>query len=118
MTTVPLFKEATAFLSDDGTGTGRCTAQLGPEKYGDTWQIKLMTTMNPATTTDVQLRVYRNSETMGNMVDSTYSGRQDTSPCDITLRNGEKLIFVWTKGDIGTQCVARVEGDLISGRFA
>lgn len=112
----PLDKQAQAFLADDGSGVGKAMASLGPERYGDVWTVRLMTTQNDASTTDIQLRVYRNNESPGAMVDSTYSGRQATSPTELELRAGEKLIFVWSKGDIGTLCTVRVEGDMYSGR--
>ena len=113
---VPLFREAIGVLSDDGSGVGRAVAMLGPEKYGDVWHVSLMTTTSDSTT-DVQLRVYRNIESAGAMVDSTYSGRQATSPADLILRTGEKLVAVWSKGDLGANCTIRAEGTISSMRM-
>jgi hypothetical protein len=112
---VPLFKEAIAVALDDGTGVARASAMLGPEKYGDIWHVILMTTTSNSST-DCQLRVYRNLESNGAMIDSTYAGRQATSQCDYILRGGEKIVAVWTKGDIGATSTIRLEGTISSLR--
>lgn len=112
---VPLFREAVAVSADDGTGTARAVAMIGPEKFGDLWHVNLMTSTSDSTT-DVQLRVYRNLESAGAMIDSTYAGRQATSPCDYMLRTGEKIVAVWTKGDIGATATIRLEGTISSLR--
>ncbi len=112
---VPLFREAIAVSADDGTGVARAVAMMGPEKYGDMWRVNLMTSTSDSTT-DVQLRVYRNIESPGAMIDSTYAGKQATSPCDYWLRTGEKVVAVWSKGDIGAHMSIRLEGTIYSGR--
>jgi hypothetical protein len=113
---VPLFKEAIAIAVDDGTGVARASAMLGPEKYGDIWHVTLMTSTSNSTT-DVQLRVYRNLESAGAMIDSTYAGRQATSVCDYILRGGEKVVVVWSQGDIGATDTIRLEGTISSLRM-
>src|SRR3546814_6906366 len=62
--------------------------------------LSLFTTQSTSTT-DVELRLYRNVESPGSMIDSTYSGRSATSPCEVWLRSGEQIVAVWDKGDIG-----------------
>lgn len=113
---VPLFREALAQSVDDGTGVARAVAMLGPEKYGDIWHVTLMSSTSDSLT-DVQLRVYRNIESAGAMIDSTYAGRQATSVCDYILRTGEKVVAVWSKGDIGSNMSIRLEGTISSLRM-
>lgn len=101
---------------NNGSGVATATGRIGPSRYGETWHITLMTTQSNSTT-DVELRVYRNVESPGSMVDSTYSGRSATSPCDLKLRVGESLVAVWSKGDIGAIHTLRVEGENQSARM-
>lgn len=112
---VPINEQTNATATDDGTGVARATATLGPSRYGDIWKIVLMTTQSTSTT-DVELRIYRNVESPGAMLDSTYAGRSATSPCEIWLKAGESIVAVWTKGDIGATHSLRVEGTNYSQR--
>lgn len=112
---VPLNEQVNMTSADDGTGVAVATASVGPSRFGDMWNVKLMTTYSTSTT-DVELRVYRNVESPGSMVDSTYAGRSATSSCDIWLKTGERLVAVWRKGDIGAQHSLRIEGTNYSQR--
>lgn len=112
---VPLSREAVAVSVDDGTGVARAVASMGPDRYGDVWHVTLMSSTSDSLT-DVQLRVYRNMESPGAMIDSTYAGRQATSVCDYVLGNGEKVVAVWSKGDIGANMSLRLEGTITSQR--
>ncbi len=115
MSEVPVYEQFSAVAVDDGTGVARATGSIGPARYGDIWKVSLMTSQSTSTT-DVELRVYRNMESPGTMLDSTYSGRSATSPCEIWLRSGEQIVAVWTKGDIGATHSLRVEGTNYSQR--
>lgn len=115
MSEVPVYEQIDAVAVDDGTGVARATGSKGPAKYGDIWKVSLMTSQSTSTT-DVELRVYRNVESPGSMLDSTYSGRSATSPCEIWLKAGEQLVAVWTKGDIGATHSLRIEGTNYSQR--
>lgn len=112
---VPVYQQVNTVSADDGTGVARATTSIGPDRYGDIWKIVLMTTQSTSTT-DVELRVYRNVESRGSMIDSTYAGRSATSPCEVWLKAGEKIVAVWTKGDIGATHSLRVEGTNYSQR--
>jgi hypothetical protein len=113
--TLPLSRPLTAVLADDGNGNITGQASAGPEKYGESWKVTLLTT-NTNSATETQLRVYRNVVSNTTMIDSTWAANQDTSTCDVTLRAGEKLVFVWSNGTAGANCYANIEGDLISRR--
>lgn len=111
----PVYEQIQATSVADGNGVARAVASISPFRYGDIWKIVLMTTQSTSTT-DVELRVYRNSESPGSMIDSTYAGRSATSPCEIWLKAGESLVAVWSKGDIGAVHTLRVEGTNFSQR--
>lgn len=96
--------------------TGRAVATAGPRKFGEQWDISLITT-NTNSTAQAQLRVYRGVESTTSQVLSTYSANNDTaSGSTISVRAGDKLVFVWSNADPGSICTARIEGDFISGR--
>lgn len=99
----------------DATGTTR--AITGPAKYGESWEITLMS-VNTNSTAQAQLRVYRGVESDTAQILSTYSANNDTAGggAPIKVQSGENLVFVWTGADSGSVCTARLEGDLISGR--
>lgn len=113
---VPLNEQINVVAVDDGTGVAVATGRLGPSRFGDMWNVKLMTTQSTSTT-DVELRVYRNIESPGSMVDSTYAGRSAVSSCDIWLKTGESVVAVWKKGDIGATHSLRIEGTNYSQRM-
>ncbi len=115
MSEVPVYEQAQAVSVDPGTGVARAETSIGPARYGDIWKVTLFTTQSTSTT-DVELRLYRNVESAGSMIDSTYSGRSATSPCEVWLRSGERVVAVWTKGDIGATHTLRVEGTNYSQR--
>lgn len=115
MSEVPVYEQAAATSVDPGTGIARAETSIGPARYGDVWKVTLCTTESTSTT-DVELRLYRNVESAGSMIDSTYSGRSAVSPCEVWLRSGERIVAVWTKGDIGATHTLRVEGTNYSQR--
>ncbi len=116
MSEYPVHEQVQATAVDPGTGVARATVDIGPQRYGDIWKVGLITTQSTSTT-DVELRLYRNLESPGSMIDSTYSGRSATSPCEVWLRSGEKIVAVWEKGDVGAIHTLRVEGTNYSQRI-
>lgn len=109
---IPLRASVTATAN----ASGRASVITGPEKYGDTWAIELITSASNSTV-DCQLKVYRGIESETSVIESSYSGRSDTSPCNHRFGAGEKLIFVWTNCSVGAICSSRIEGNLESGRM-
>lgn len=96
--------------------SGRAVAFAGPGKFGEQWDISLITT-NTNSTAQAQLRVYRGVESDTAQILSTYSANNDSAGgSTITVRAGDKLVFVWSNADPGAICTARLEGDFISGR--
>lgn len=113
MTTLPLLENVQATAD----ANGRATATIGPRRYGDSWNVKLLATVTDSTN-ESQLRVYRGVEVNSAIVASTYSGNQDTAGGnEIVVPSGDKLVFVWTNASVGAVCTCRIEGDLISRRM-
>lgn len=112
MSVYPLLEYVTATAD----AQGRSEAVTGPYRYGETWVVKLVSTSSTSVA-ETQLRVYRGVESDSALVLSTYSGNSDTAGgSEIRLPAGDKLVFVWTAADAGSQCTARIEGDIESRR--
>lgn len=111
MSQYPLYQQVTAIADSNG----RATVTTGPAKYGDVWNVTTLTTESNSVS-DVQLLVYRNVETPGARIESSYSGKSDTSQCNYTFNAAERLVFVWSGATPGAACTSRIEGSLISGR--
>lgn len=110
---IPLLEyvEATA------DANGRAVASTGPAKYGESWDVTLIsTTTNSAD--ESQLRVYRGVESDSAQILSTYSGNSDTAGggSTIAIPSQDKIVFVWSGCTPNATCTARIEGDLKSGR--
>jgi hypothetical protein len=105
------------FVQATANANGRAEGSTGPDKYGDQWEITLINT-NTTSTAQTELRVYRGVESDTTRILGTYSANSDTAGggTGITVRAGEKLVFVWSNADVGAICTARIEGDFISGR--
>ena len=94
----------------DGSGAGRM--QFGPVPSFQVWTINIMsvTTSGP-NTKQALVQVYRNLAGLPTaLVDGTYSGNFDTSPCDIELQAGESLWVVWSGGNAAATATYRIEG--------
>jgi hypothetical protein len=110
---IPLmeFAQATA------DANGRAVAEAAPEKFGDSWEVTLIST-NTNSTSESQLRVYRGVESASALLLSTYSANNDNASggAAINVGAGDKLVFVWSGASSGSICTARIEGTLKSGR--
>lgn len=115
MTTLPLSASVSATIA-----SGRAIGRLSPQVAGSSWRIKRMvTTANIDSTTLLNLKVYKNSEQAGNLLDGTDSAAQDASETDITLETTDVLIAVWSSDDPalnGSICTLIVSGDNYTGR--
>lgn len=104
------------YVQGIANANGTVEASTGPGKFGEQWDISLITT-NTNSVAQAQLRVYRGAVADTAMVLSTYSANNDTAGgSSITVKAGDKLVFVWSNADPGSICTARIEGELISGR--
>jgi hypothetical protein len=106
------------YVRATANSSGVAEASIGPARYGDSWEISLINTTTNSTS-ESKLKVYRNAVADSAQVLSTYSGNNDTAGGgrDISLRSGEKLVFVWSNATVGAECTARLEGDYNSRRI-
>lgn len=104
------------FVQATANANGRAVGSAGPAKFGDQWDISLINS-NTTSTAQSELRVYRGVESESARILASYSGNSDTaSGSTITVKSGDKLVFVWSKADPGSICTARIEGEFITGR--
>jgi len=94
--TTPLIISASAPFVD-----GRAELYMGPERAGQSWHVTRLVTAGGRSDENILLYVYRNSESPANLLDSSTEGGQSTSETDISLLEGERLMFVWTGGTGG-----------------
>jgi hypothetical protein len=113
MTNIPL--RQSAFATVDASGRG--IANIQPLRAFERWEIERVTVACTSSTLVPTCRIYRGAVAAGNLIEGTFSGRQDTSDTKTMLENGELLIAVWEGKDVGTagadvgsQCTLTVEG--------
>lgn len=106
------------YVQATADSSGRASVVKGPAKYGESWEVTLISTSTNSTL-ESQLRVYRGVESDSAQVLSTYSGNSDTAGggANIVVPSQDKLVFVWTGATAGALCTARIEGTLVSGRM-
>lgn len=93
--------------------SGVAQAELGPGIYGVVWTITRLVTYTTSTS-DTTLLLYRNSESKGNLVNSTQAGNLDTdTDPKLMLRGHEKLIAVWSNGTVGAKATLSIEGTFV-----
>lgn len=102
---IPVNNSASATFDD----SGRAVVSLGPTVYGVAWEITRVV-VSTTSSAQTQLRVYRGTEQASRLVDSTYTGNDNTSETDVKLSNLESLLFVWTGGDVGAIATAVIDG--------
>lgn len=106
MPTVPLTESATAVFGSDR----KATVSLGPTRSYENWHIA-RTSVSTTSTTQTQLFVYRQIENPKNLVEGSATGNQDTSDSAIELRGNERIVLVWTGGDVGQRATVTLEGE-------
>lgn len=118
MTTIPLNVSVTAAFIDDGNGGTVARVETAPTVYGSTWHVRriVVNTTSSGINGSSVFKLYRVNEQPSNMVDGTYSGDQDVDETQFGLMALEKLIFVWTGGDLGAIATAVISGEVDTGR--
>lgn len=114
MSKYPLYQSVTAQFVDDGAGGSVARAQLGPTVYGIDWRVQSIVTTTSSTQTQYgssQLIVYQGQESPTSQLFGSYSGDNDVASGDeYYVMNLDRLVFVWTKGDIGSFATAIIRG--------
>lgn len=94
----------------DATGMG--TVVLTPTAMLD-WRVTRMAvkTSQGVTETPIpQCTVYLGAPSDGNIIDQTWTGSRDASDCDILVRHGTSLFFMWENGVPGSTATATLYG--------
>lgn len=85
------------------------TAQIGPTVFGYQWHVTKMVT-NVNSLDRCSLKVYRNSNIAGNLLDSSSIANADVSDTEFDLACLEKLIFEWQGATPNSVATAIVYG--------
>lgn len=104
-----LDESAGCTIAADGTGT----VYLGPNIYGQSWAVALIT-VQCSSTTSSQFQLYRNSVMPQNLIGATWAGNQDSDTSDSIpdLQYGERLVGVWTGADPNSTAHIVVNGQI------
>lgn len=91
-----LGEERHVILNSNGEGW---ISGVGPTQYGEEWHINSTQCLVTGSVGETRLQIFLNGTTR--MVEGTYSGNQDNSNTAFHLRSGEKLYYLFTRGDPG-----------------
>jgi len=91
-------------------GAGVATLTFGPVPTWHRWEVRRLT-VNSDSTDRTAVLVARNSATPANQIDSApYSGNDDTTDTQFTIRAGELLVVQWTGATPGARCTTTLSG--------
>ncbi len=102
---IPLTETPSTLFGADN----RASITIGPQRYGHVWKITRIT-VSTTSVVNTQMRMHLNTESPTAFLDGSYSGNSDTNDTSITLQSLDKLIFVWTGGDIGASAQVGLYG--------
>lgn len=107
MATLPLAL-ATPVVTFDANGFARVS--IGPARHNERWKVTRYVTQSPAV--GCSLILYKNYESVLNVVDSTDNAVADVGGIQTYLHPGERLLWVWSNGISGNVVNGYVEGIL------
>lgn len=90
--------------------SGIVSVTVGPTRAHENWRVKQLATSSTSGAA-TQLKVYRNVESASSLLDQTARGNGDVSECNYDVPSGQRLIFVWNGGTVGTTATCAIEGD-------
>ncbi len=101
--------DESATCTFDAAGAG--TSFIQPTGARESWRVSFITVNSSSVTLVPVVMFYRGSIAPSNFVAGSFSGTLDVDSLpNISLRSGERLIAVWTGGDVGATGTFRVEG--------
>lgn len=106
--TLPLDVVGKVVLDASGAGT----VQLGPSSRLQNWHVTSASVQVSSNTLEPIALLY--NSTRGSKIGGTYTGSNDTTDLDITIRNGF-IICDWTGGDAGATAFLYISGSIIIG---
>lgn len=98
-----------ASVTLDGTGTGAAEVQVPAL---ESWRVTRIAVTCSSAVTEPEARVYVNTEAPTAFVGGTYTGSNDASDENLTLRPGQRLICRWRDGDPGAVATLSVFGEV------
>jgi hypothetical protein len=98
---------ASASVTIDATGKG--TVSLGPSRYGEKWEVSLLSVQNTGAL-NPEISVYRDMASPTSFVESTRNGNSDSSDTKYSLRAGERLVVQTVGGSVGSTTTVTVSG--------
>lgn len=100
-------------LNEGRSGTfnasGRAQVEFGPDALF-AWHVKRIAVLTSTNVLEPQFIVYVDTVAPTAALSTTYTGSGDSSDEDLILRPGQKLIGVWTSGDVGARATMSVFG--------
>lgn len=107
----PLNASDTAQFVSDGKGGTVARLSLGPQKYTESWDVR---TASISTTSVAQstCRMYHSFESPNSFIDGTSKANLNVSNIETVLGSLERLLFVFTGGDMGAYATVALNGTM------
>lgn len=107
----PLNASDTAKFVSDGKGGTVARITLGPQKYGESWDVRnaSISTTSAAQST---CRMYHTFESPNSFIDGTSKANLNVSSIETVLNSLEHLLFVFTNGDMGAYATVALNGTM------
>jgi hypothetical protein len=102
----PVFTSASVVCDANGAGTVR----IGPNTYGHTWEIHLVSITNTSVVNQSQFFLYLGAASPSLQIGGSWSGNLDQNSDTITLRFGDQLVGVWSGADAGSTSMMLISG--------
>jgi hypothetical protein len=100
---LPLDEAASVVLNAAGNGS----VKLGPRSSRITWNVTAASVRASSNVLEPTAILYQNS--IGSQIAGTYTGSNDSTDLDITVRNGF-ILCVWSGGDAGARATLYLQG--------
>lgn len=93
---------------------GAGQVELGPNGL-EQWKVTAVAVITSTNTAEPTAKVYVDTVSPTAFLSGTYTGSNDSSNENVLLRQGQKLICVWSGGDSGATATLSVWGEKIYG---
>lgn len=109
---IPLDVAASVVLDSSGNGT----VTIGPQRLLQTWVPNNAAVNVTSNTKEPTVNLYLGPARPANLLAASYTGSNDSTPLDVTLRSGNFLTAVWAGGDVGARATLSLYGEILVGR--
>lgn len=107
----PLDASGTAQFVSNGAGGTIARVFLGPQKYGESWDVK-SASISTTSTAQSTCRMYHSFESPNSFIDGTSKANLNVSNIETVLGSLERLLFVFTDGDMGAYATVALNGTM------